>query len=139
MHMRLAVKGLLKDFLKKEDPWKKLTRCIKFTIKTDKCTWTRNNTQKQAWKLLCGPSVTAKTRLLSFYRTQSRVVTGLLAELNTLRRHFYVMGLLHSPLCKRYGAQEKPQPMFLPVRSLRFTLAHPISFLFSWTWRMLEV
>ena len=36
------------------------------------------STQRQARKLISGPSPTSKTRLLSFNRTQSRVVTGLL-------------------------------------------------------------
>ena len=41
-----------------------------------------------------------KTRLLSFDRTQSRVVTGLLTGHNTLRRILYIMGLMDSPLCR---------------------------------------
>jgi hypothetical protein len=38
----------------------------------------RGNTQRQAPKLITGPCVGAKARFLSFTRTQSRAVTGLL-------------------------------------------------------------
>jgi hypothetical protein len=40
------------------------------------------STQRQARNLISGPSPTAKTRLLSFYRTQSRDVTDLLTGYN---------------------------------------------------------
>ena len=50
------------------------------------------------------PSPTAKTRLLSFNRTQSRVVTGLLVGHKTLRRNLHLMSLTNIPLC---GAQEE--------------------------------
>ena len=53
-------------------------------------------TQRQAQKLISGPSPTSKTRLLSLNRAQSRVVTGLLTGHNTLRRHFYFMGLFNN-------------------------------------------
>ena len=46
-------------------------------------------------------------RLLSFNRTQSRVVTGLLSGHNTLRRHLHLMGLSDSPLCRRCGAEDE--------------------------------
>jgi hypothetical protein len=45
------------------------------------------STQKQARELISGPDMATGTRLLSFNRTQSRVVIGLLTGLNTLRRH----------------------------------------------------
>jgi len=53
--------------------------------------------------------------ILSFNSVQSRIVTGLLTVHNTLRRHLYIMGLLNSPLCRRFGAEEEtsaPRPMF---------------------------
>jgi hypothetical protein len=68
-------------------------------------------TQRQARELISGPRVAAKTRLLSFNRTQSRVVIGLLTGHNTLRRHFYIMGQTDSPLRRGCGA-ERPQLMF---------------------------
>ena len=46
-----------------------------------------SSTQRQARDLISGPNPAAKTRLLSFNRTQSRVVFGLLAGPDTLRRH----------------------------------------------------
>ena len=55
------------------------------------------STQRQFQKLIRGPSPTAKTRLLSFNRTQSRAVTHLLTGDNTLRKHFYSMELIDSP------------------------------------------
>jgi len=65
------------------------------------------STQGQALKLIWGPIPTAKTRLLSFNRIKSRVVTGLLTGHNTLRRHLYIMGLIDSPLCRRCGVEEE--------------------------------
>jgi hypothetical protein len=66
------------------------------------------STQRQARKLISGPSPTAKPRILAFNRTHSRVVTGLLTGRNYLRRHFYLMVLIENPLCRRCEAQ----PMF---------------------------
>jgi hypothetical protein len=43
----------------------------------------------------------AKTRFLSFNRTQSRAVTGLLNGQSTLRRHPHLMG------CRRSGAEDE--------------------------------
>jgi hypothetical protein len=54
--------------------------------------WGLVPTQRQAQKFISGPNPTAKTRLLSFNRTQSWVATGLLTGHNTLGRYLYVMG-----------------------------------------------
>jgi len=40
-------------------------------------------------------------RSLRVNRTQSRAVIGLFTGRNTLRRHFYLLGLLASPLCRK--------------------------------------
>ena len=48
------------------------------------------STQTQAQELILGPSLTAKTKLLSFNKTQSRVVTSLLTGRNILRRHLHL-------------------------------------------------
>jgi hypothetical protein len=64
-------------------------------------------TQRQARELISGPRITAKTKLLSFNRTQSRVVIVLLTGHNTLRRHLHIMGLSDSPLCRKCGAEEE--------------------------------
>jgi hypothetical protein len=62
---------------------------------------------RKARELNSGPRIAAKTRLLSFNRTQSRMVIGLLTGHNTLRRHLHIMGLSDSPLCRKCGAEEK--------------------------------
>jgi len=49
-----------------------------------------SSTQRQARELILGPSPAANTRLLSFKRTQSRVVISILTGHNTLRRHLHV-------------------------------------------------
>ena len=64
------------------------------------------STQRQAQKLISGPSPTTKTIFLSFNRTQSRIVIGLLTGHNTVRRHLHLKGLTNSPLCRRCGAEE---------------------------------
>jgi hypothetical protein len=46
-------------------------------------------TQRQARELISSPSLDAKTRLLSVNKTKSKVLTGLLIEHNTLKRHNY--------------------------------------------------
>jgi hypothetical protein len=67
-----------------------------------------DNTQRQARELTSGPCLGTKIRLLSFNRTQSRAVTGLLTGHNTLlRRHLHLMGLTDSPLCRKCGAEDE--------------------------------
>jgi hypothetical protein len=66
-----------------------------------------SSNQRQTQKLILGPSPTTKTRLLSFDRTQSRVVTGPLNGHNTLRRCHYLKGLINSPLCRRCGTEDE--------------------------------
>jgi hypothetical protein len=44
---------------------------------------------------------------LSFNRTSSRVVIGILAGRSTLRRLFYLLGLLDSHFCRGYGVKEE--------------------------------
>jgi hypothetical protein len=64
-------------------------------------------TQRKARELISGPRIAAKTRLLSFNRTQYRVVVDLLTGHNTLRRHLHIMGLSDSALCRKCGAEEE--------------------------------
>jgi hypothetical protein len=64
-------------------------------------------TQRQARELISGPSLSAKAKFLTFNRTQSRAVTGLLTGHNTLRRHLHLLGLLDSPLCRRCRVKEE--------------------------------
>ena len=65
------------------------------------------STQRQARKLISGPSSSTQTRLLSFNKAQSRVITGLLTGHNSLRRYLYLMGLINNPTCRKYGTEEE--------------------------------
>jgi hypothetical protein len=81
--------------------------------------------QRQAWKLISGPSPTTKKRLLSFNRTQSRVVTGLLTGHNTLRIRLYLMGLINNSICWKCGTEKETSVHILceceALASLRHT------------------
>ena len=70
------------------------------------------DTQRQAGELISGPSLGAKAKFLSFNRTQSRVVTGLLTGHNTLRRYLHLLGLLDSPLCRACGVKAETSATF---------------------------
>ena len=50
---------------------------------------------------------------MSFNRTQSRVVIGLLTGHNTLKKHFHLMGLTNSLLCRRCGAEDETATQIL--------------------------
>jgi hypothetical protein len=65
------------------------------------------HTQRRAREFISGPDLDAKAKFMSFNRTQSRVVIGLLTGHNTLRRHFHLLGLTDSPLCRRRGVEEE--------------------------------
>jgi len=65
------------------------------------------STQRQAQELISGPNWSAKTRILSFNRTQFRVMIGLITGHNTLRRNLHLMGLTNSPLSRRCGVGEE--------------------------------
>jgi len=64
-------------------------------------------TQRQARELISGPNLATGARLLSFNRTQSRVVIGLLTGHNTLRRHLHVIGLSNNTTCRKCGSEEE--------------------------------
>jgi hypothetical protein len=65
------------------------------------------STQRQARELISGPNLAIGARLLSFNRTHSRVVTGLLTGHNTFRRHLRIMGLRDSTICRKCGTEEE--------------------------------
>jgi hypothetical protein len=65
------------------------------------------STQRQARKLISGPNPATEAQLLSFNRTQTRAVIGLLTGHNTLRRHLHVMGLSKDPACRKCGIEEE--------------------------------
>jgi hypothetical protein len=58
-------------------------------------------------------------RLLSFNRTQPRVIIGLIIEHNTLKNYLHLMVITNSPLCKRCGAKEESQLTFCVRAKLR--------------------
>ena len=73
------------------EPALRVSRQIKRTKRwTDKkhmaVWWNLTTTQRQAQKLISGPSPTVETMLLSFNRMKSRVITGLLTEHNSVRK-----------------------------------------------------
>ena len=82
------------------------------------------NTQRQVRQLISGTCPGAKARFLSFNRTQSRVVTGLLTAHNTLRRHLHLMGLSDSPLCRRCGAEDETSAHILCKHEALVSLRH---------------
>jgi hypothetical protein len=69
--------------------------------------WGLGDAQRQARELISGTFLGAKARFLSFTRTQSRAVTGLLTGHNTLRKHLHLMGLSDRPLCRRCRAEDE--------------------------------
>jgi hypothetical protein len=70
--------------------------------------WHRpSSTQRRARELISGPDLARGARLLSFNGTQSRVVTCLLTEHNTLRRHLHIMGQCNDPICRKCGTEEE--------------------------------
>ena len=65
------------------------------------------DTERQAWELISGPSLGAKTKVMPFNKTQSRGVIGLLTAHNTLRWHLYLLGLQDNLLCRKCGVMEE--------------------------------
>jgi len=61
---------------------------------------------------------------MTFNRTQSRVVTGLLTGHNTLGRHLHLLGLLDSPLCRNCGVGEKTSAHILCECEALASLSH---------------
>jgi hypothetical protein len=87
------------------------------------------NTQRQAQELISGPNLATGARLLSFNRTQSRVVIGLLAGHNTLRRHLRIMGLSDNPICRKCGTGEETSVQMLCECEALALLRHTYLFL----------
>jgi len=57
---------------------------------------------------------------------------------NTLRRHFYLIGLTNSPYVGGVEQRKKSQPTFVRVCSCGFTQTYISGLLPSWTHRMLK-
>jgi hypothetical protein len=62
--------------------------------------------------------------LLSFNRTQCRVVIGLLTGRNTLRRHLHIMGLCNDPMCRKCGTEEETSVHILCECEMLASLMH---------------
>jgi len=82
------------------------------------------STQRQARELISGPDLAMGARLLSFNRTQTRVVTGLLTGHNTLRRHLHIMGLFNDPMCRKCGTEEETSAHILCECEALVSLRH---------------
>jgi hypothetical protein len=82
------------------------------------------DTQRQARELISGPCLSAEASFLSFNRTQSRAITGLLTVHNTLRRRLHLMGLSDSPLCRRCGAEDETSAHILCECEALVSLRH---------------
>ena len=65
------------------------------------------STQRRAQELNSGKDLATGAQLLSFNRTQSRIVIGLLTGHNTLRRNLYTMGLSNNPTCRKCSTEEE--------------------------------
>ena len=69
--------------------------------------------QRQARELISGPSLDSRAKFMTFNRSQSRAVTGLLTGHNTLRRHLHLLALHDSPLCRKCGVREETSAYIL--------------------------
>jgi hypothetical protein len=76
------------------------------------------DTQRQARELISGPCLGAKARLLSFNRTKSRAVTGLLTGHYVLRRHLHLMGLSRQSTVWGEAEDETSAPILCECEAL---------------------
>ena len=93
------------------------------------------STQRQARELISDPDLAMGARLLSFNRTQTRVVTGLLTGHNTLRRYLHIMGLCNNPMCRKCGTEEETSVHILCEYEALTSLRHAYLGSFNWTRR----
>jgi hypothetical protein len=94
------------------------------------------DTQMAPW--ISGPSPSTKTKFLSFNRTQSRVVIGLLTGHNTLKSIFTSWGWPTSPYIGGVEQRRKPQTIFCVSVKLWLHSDTHIWAHFSWTQRILS-
>jgi hypothetical protein len=57
--------------------------------------------------MFSGSDLATGARILSFNRTQTGVVIGLLTGHNTLRRHLHIMAPCKDPMCRKCGTEEE--------------------------------
>ena len=106
----------------RQDMWRRIRRWLV----NQHWIWWRGlgDAQRQVRELIWGPYLGATARVLSFNRTQSTAVTGLLTGQNTLRRHLHLMGLSDSPLCRRCGAEDETSAHILRKCEALASLRH---------------
>jgi hypothetical protein len=73
---------------------------------------------------LSGPDLATRARLLSFNKTQSRVVICLITGHNTLRRHISVMWLSNKLNCRKCGTEEETSVRVLCACEALASLKH---------------
>jgi len=93
--------------------------------------------QRQARVLISGPDLATGARLLSFNKTQTKAVIGLLTGYSTLRRHLHVMGLNDNPTCRKCGTEEETSVHILCECEALAALRHTYLGFFFWTRRIL--
>jgi len=82
------------------------------------------DTQRQAHEFTSGHSLGTRAQFMTFNRTQSRAVIGLLTGHNILRRHLHPLGLLDSPLCRKCGVGEETSAHILCDYEALASLSH---------------
>jgi hypothetical protein len=93
----------------------------------------------QVRELISGPSLGARTKFVSFNRAQSRAIIGLFTGHNALRGHFYLLGLLDSPLCRKCGVMEETSVHILCECEAVASLRHAYLVSCSWSLRISKV
>ena len=82
------------------------------------------STQRQARELISGPDLATRARLLSFNRTKSRAVIGILTGYNTSRRHIYIMGLSDNLTNRKFSTEDETSVHILCVCEVLASLRH---------------
>jgi hypothetical protein len=106
--------ALFTSVLDQNQPWgvlsqnvKKKTKCWPGDQHTTIWQCLTSTRRQAAEELMLDPSPAAEqTRLLSFNRTQSTAVNGLLTEHHALRKRLYIMELTDSALCRGRAEDE---------------------------------
>jgi len=74
--------------------------------------------------MISGLNLATRAQLLSFNRTKSTAVIGVLTGHNTLRRHLYIMGLSNNPIYRKCGTEEETSVHILCVCEALASLRH---------------
>jgi len=76
---------------------------------------------------------------MSYNRTQSMAVIGLLNGHNTLRRHLHRLGLTDSALCRKCGVEEETSGNKICKCEALASFGHVHLGSFFWSWRIFRV